>query len=274
MCSYFSLWYLVAKLIAEGVVLLESTKSIAQKGGFMKGLKDGLPVGLGYIPISLACGISAVKVGLPLKLVALLSALIYSGSGQMAAQTLYAALETSILMYALNIFIINCRYVLFSISIAQRFDKSMGTLQRILFGFLNTDEIYVVAMKQRGELGASYLFGLATIPYIGFFFGNVMGVLFTNFLPESVISALGIMIYAMFIALIIPPAKHSKPVAIVTTIALVLSFVMECIPAIKANIKPGLIIVICAVVTATIGAIAFPIKQEEEAQQGGGAVNE
>ena len=240
----------------------------------MKGLKDGLPVGLGYIPIALACGIMAAQVGLPFNLAELLSALIYSGSGQVAAQTLYAACETSIFMYALTIFIMNCRYLLFSISIAQKFDKSMGTFQRIIFGLFNTDEIYVVAMKKQGLLGASYLFGLATIPYIGFFVGNLLGVLFTNLLPQTVTSALAIMIYAMFIALIIPPAKHSKSVAIVTTIALALSFVMECIPAVKIHLQPGLIIVICAVVTATIGAIAFPIKAEEEAKKEGGNVNE
>ncbi len=257
---------------------MENTTKLARRGGFMKGLKDGLPIGLGYLPISLACGIMAAKVGLPFKFAELLSLLIYSGSGQVAAQTLYAGMETSILMYALTIFVMNCRYILFSISIAQRFDKSMGTLQRIIFGFFNTDEIYVVAMKQQGLLSAPYLFGISVFPYLGFLIGNTAGILFTNFLPKPVISALGIMIYAMFIALIIPPAKHSKPVAIVTLIALAMSFIMECIPAIKAHLQPGLIIIICAVVTATIGAIAFPVKQEQEADETetdeGGAVNE
>lgn len=255
---------------------MENTAKLAKHGGFMKGLRDGLPIGLGYLPVSLACGIMAAKVGIPFKFAELLSLLIYSGSGQVAAQTLYAGMETSILMYALTIFVMNCRYILFSISIAQRFDKSMGTLQRIIFGFFNTDEIYVVAMKQKGQLSAPYLFGISVCPYLGFLIGNTAGILFTNFLPKSVTSALGIMIYAMFIALIIPPAKHSKPVAIVTLIALAMSFVMECIPAIKAHLQPGLIIIICAVVTATIGAIAFPVKQESEGEETseGGAVNE
>lgn len=254
---------------------MENTAKLAKRGEFMKGLKDGLPIGLGYLPISLACGIMAAKVGIPFKFAELLSLLIYSGSGQAAAQTLYGAAETSILMYALTIFVMNCRYILFSISIAQRFDKSMGTLQRIIFGFFNTDEIYVVAMKQQGELSAPYLFGISVCPYLGFLIGNTAGVLFTNFLPEPVTSALGIMIYAMFIALIIPPAKHSKPVAIVTSIALAISFILECIPTIKAHMGPGITVIICAVVTATIGAIAFPVKQDEEATNDeGGAVNE
>lgn len=239
----------------------------------MKGLKDGLPIGLGYLPISLACGILAAKVKIPFKLAELLSMLIYSGSGQAVAQNLYAAAEKSIFMYALTIFIMNCRYILFSIAIAQKFDKSMGTLQRIIFGFFNTDEIYVVAMKQKGELSAPYLFGIATLPYVGFFIGNTAGMLFTSVMPKPVISALGIMLYAMFIALIIPPAKHSKPVAIVTLIAVALSVIMECVPAIKElNLQPGVIIVICAVVTGTIGALVFPVKQDEpEAEEGGNA---
>lgn len=255
------------------MILLENTAKLANQSGFMKGLKDGLPIGLGYFPVALACGIMAAKVGIPFKFAELLSLLIYSASGQVAVQNLYAGMESSILMYALTIFVMNCRYILFSVSIAQKFDKSMGVLQRIIFGFFNADEIYVLAMKQQGELGAPYLFGIAVCPYLGFLIGNTAGVIFTNFLPKSIISALGIMIYAMFIALIIPPAKHSKPVAIVTLIALCMSFLMECIPAIKSNLGPGITIIICAVVTATIGAIVFPVKQEDDVDEGG-TVNE
>lgn len=257
------------EIILKGVIRLENVKENSKSMGFMQGLKDGLPVGLGYIPISIACGIMAIKVGLNFGIAELLSALIYSGSGQAAAQTLYAGCEASILMYALTIFVMNCRYVLFSISIAQKFDKDMGPLQRIIFGFFNTDEIYVVAMKQKGDLNFPYLMGLATLPYLGFFLGNTFGLLFTNLMPDSVKSALGIMLYAMFIALVVPPAKHSKPMAIVTVIAIAMSIFMECIPAVKACLGSGIIIIICAVVTATIGALAFPIKESEESVEGG-----
>lgn len=236
------------------------------KKEFLRGLKDGYPIGLGYIPVSMAVGIGGIKCGMPFNLLEILSMLIYSGTGQLTAQNLYAAGETAVLMYAITLFIINCRYILFSISMAQKFGKSMGTLQRIIYGFFNTDEIYAIAMKQRGDLEAPYLFGLATIPYIGFLVGNTLGAVFTNLLPPSISSALNIMLYAMLIAMIVPPAKRSKPMFIVTLIALALSYVMEC-TGVKAYIQPGLIIVICAVVTALIGAVLFPVEEDEEEEE-------
>lgn len=253
---------------------MESTRKVPRREEFIRGLKEGIPIGLGYIPISIACGIMAIKVGLSFGIAELLSMLIYSGSGQAAAQTLYAGCETSIFMFALTIFIMNCRYILFSISIAQKFDKDMGPLQRIIFGFFNTDEIYVVAMKQNGKLNFPYLMGLASFPYIGFLIGNTFGLLFTNLMPDAVKSALGIMLYAMFIALVVPPAKHSKPMTIVTAIAIALSIIMECIPAVKACLGSGIIIIICAVVTATIGAFLFPIKNAESEIQAEGGQNQ
>lgn len=238
--------------------------STVKKKGYMQGFKDGIPIGLGYIPVSMACGISAAKAGLSFGMSEIMSLLMYTGSGQAAGLNLFVGGETAIMMYIITLFVMNCRYILFSVSIAQKFDKSMGTLQRIGFGLFNTDEIFGVAMQQKGLLNSSYLFGLATVPYIGFIVGNTLGACFTSLLPASVVSALGIMLCAMFIAIIVPAAKESKPVLFVVLIALVLSFVLECIPFIKANLTSGWTIIICAVVTSLIGAIAFPIEEEAE----------
>ena len=243
---------------------MEKVKVSNWKSDYFLGFKDGIPVALGYIPIAIACGIMGAKSGLPLNLLSWLSALIYSGSGQGAAQNLYAAGETSIFVYALTLFIANCRYILLSISIAQRFDRSMKTLQRVVFGFFHTDEIFVVAMKKSGELGSGYLFGLVTFPYITFVVSDIMGAFFADLMPHAISSALGIMLYAMFIALIVPPAKHSKKMTVVTLIAISMSVIMECIPTIKGMISPGFIIIICAIVTATAGAILFPVEEEND----------
>lgn len=234
-----------------------------KKKGYMQGFKDGIPIGLGYIPVSMACGIAAAKAGLSFGMSEIMSILMYTGSGQAAALNLFVGGETAIMMYVITLFVMNCRYMLFSMSIAQKFDKSMGTLQRISFGLLNTDEIFGMAMKEKGLLGFPYLLGLGTAPYIGFVLGNTIGACFTNLLPAAITSALGIMLPAMFIAIIVPSAKESKPVLIVVLIALVLSFVLECIPFIKENLTSGWTIIMCAIVTSLIGAIAFPVEEME-----------
>lgn len=232
--------------------------------GFMKGFKDGIPVALGYIPIALACSIAGIQAGLGIKLTELLGTMVFSGSGQKAAIDLFVSGETAVIMYALTLFVVNCRYMLFAISIAQRFDPNMKTWQRVLFGILNTDEIFGVAMKEKGTLESSYLIGLGTSPYIGFFVGTTLGAIATDFLPVSLRSVLGIMLYAMFIAIIVPSAKKSKAVTTVVLIALGLSAVMECIPAVKAHLEASWIIIICAVVTSLIGALLFPMKEGEK----------
>lgn len=241
---------------------MENCTGVDKPKGFMKGFKDGMPIALGYIPISIACAISAIKAGLSFGVSELLGAALFTGTGQQAAINLLKGGETAIIMYAITLFVINCRYMLFAISIAQRFEKGMKLWQKILFGILNTDEIFGFAMKEKGTLSPSYLLGLGTSPYIGFFVGTTVGSLVTDLLPASISSALGIILFAMFIAIIVPAAKESKSARGVIFIALALSVIMECVPTIKVYLDASWIIIICAIATSLIGAWLFPIKEE------------
>ena len=234
------------------------------RNDYIRGLKDGLPIGVGYIPISIACGISASSAGIPFFISQLLCMLIYSGSGQATAINLFAGGETSILMYGLTLFVMNCRYMLFSMSLAQRLDPSTGMLHKILVGAFNTDEIFGVAIKEKGDISAKYFLGVATLPYIGFLSGNIMGSLCADLLPASVSSAMGIMLFALFIAIIVPPAKESRNILWVVLIALGLSVILECIPVVTKHLTSGWIIIICAIVTSLICAACFPVKEERE----------
>ncbi len=247
------------------MILLGEVDAKVKSGGYIKGFKDGIPIGLGYVPVSMACGIMACKAGLGFGLAQLMGMLLYTASGQSAAITLLNNGETAIIMYALTMFVMNFRYVILSMSIAQKFDVNMNTFERVAFGLLNTDEIFGVAMKEKGDLKASYLFGLATVPYLGFIIGNAVGSFSTGLLPASVSSALGIIIYGMFIAIIVPPAKESKPVLMVVLMALAASIVLECIPFVIQYLTPGWVIIICAVVTAAVGALLFPVEEKEAA---------
>ncbi len=240
---------------------MNKTKSLSD---YARGLKDGIPIGIGYIPFSMACGIAASKAGIHFWISQLLALVIYSGSGQATAIKLFESGETSILMYALTLFVMNCRYMLFSISLSQRLDPSMSMLQKIIVGSLNTDEVFAVAVREKGYITSKYFLGVATIPYICFALGNVLGSCANDLLPHSVSSALGIMLFAMFIALIVPAAKESKPVLNVVLIAFVLSVILECIPVITKHLSSSWIIIICAIVTSLIGAWLFPVSEEKE----------
>ncbi len=234
------------------------------KSDYLRGLKDGVPIGLGYIPLAIACGIATSKAGIPFLLSQLMEILIYSGSGLTAAITLFKGGETVVIMYALAILVANCRYMIFSMSLAQRLDPSMNLIERILVGALNTDEVFGVVIKEKGYIKFKYFLGVATMPFVCFALGNALGSFTTDLLPDFISSALGIIIYAMFIALIVPSAKESKPIFVVVAIALIISIIFECIPAVTQFLSAGWIVILCAIITSAIGALLFPVEEKEE----------
>ena len=236
----------------------------SQASGYKKGLMDGLPICLGYLPISFAFGITAAKIGLSVWLSELMSAITYTGAGQMSALNLIKGGEELAITFALTMFVVNCRYILLSLSLSQKLDRSMNVLQRMLFSFFNTDEIFAVAIQEEGYLKSSYLFGVATLPYIGWLVGSILGVLFTDLLPPSLGAALGMLIYGMYLAIIVPPAKKSKPITFVILNAIIISVLLECNPIVRAYLSPAWIIIICAIVTSVIGAVFFPMETAKE----------
>lgn len=244
--------------------LLVENNTTIKESGFKKGFRDGFPICLGYFPIAFAFGVAAAKAGFTLWLAELMNALIYSGSGEFALLNLVKGGETLIFTYALTIFVINCRYILLSLSLSQRLDPKMNVFQRMIFSFFNTDEIFAIATRERGKLKAPYLFGIATLPYIGWLSGTIIGCLFTDLMPLSISSAMGIILYAMFVFTIVPPAKTSKPVLWVVIISVIISVILECTPFIVERISSGWIVIICTVVASLIGAVFFPIEDKEE----------
>lgn len=230
---------------------------------FKRGFKDGLAICLGYVPIAFAFGVAATKLGFKFWLSEFMGALVYTASGQFSLLNLIQGGEELLFTYALTIFVVNCRYILLSLSLSQRLDKNMGVLERMAFGFFNTDEIFAVANGREGKLQAPYLFGIATLPFFGWTLGTAAGCLFTNIMPASVSAAMGIIVYAMYLAIVIPPAKTSKPIAFVLLISTIISVLLECNPLVRGALSPGWIIIICAVATSLIGAIFFPVEDGE-----------
>ena len=224
------------------------------------GLRHGIPIGLGYLSVAFAFGIQAVALGLQPLQALLISMTNVTSAGQLAGISLMAA-GSSLMEMALTQLTINLRYALMSLSLSRKLDGSMGTLQRMIFSFANTDEIFAVASSQPGKIGKHYLYGLMLAPWIGWSLGTFLGAAAGTLLPAFVRSALGIAIYGMFLAIILPPARKSRPVRFVVLTAVALSLCFHYIPGLN-TVSSGFVIIICGVLAAALGAWRFPAEED------------
>ncbi len=232
---------------------------------FKNGLYDGLPIGLGYFSVSIAFGLKASILGIPVFMSILISMTNLTSAGQLSGILIIASLGT-ILELILAQIIINARYFLMSISLSQKLDKSFNFKRKLFFSAFVTDEIFAVAITKSQNLNNKYFYGLIILPYVGWALGTALGAVLGNVLPASIQSALGIMLYAMFIAIIVPPSTKSVSVALAVVLSAGISCLLYFVPFLQANISQGIAIIISALVSAGIIAYFFPIKikQEEE----------
>ena len=231
------------------------------RGEFGKGVRHGIPIALGYLSVSFAFGMKAVGDGLTWLQAVLISATNLTSAGQMAGLPLMTG-GASLTEMALTQLTINLRYGLMSLSLGRKLDGSMGTLQRLIFSFANTDEIFAVASSQPGKVGKRYLYGLMLTPFLGWTLGTLLGGVAGTLLPDFVRSALGIAIYGMFLAIILPPARERKPVRFVVICAVALSMCFRWMPGLN-RISGGFAIILCAVISAAAGAARYPETEED-----------
>ncbi len=228
---------------------------------FKKGFIDGVPIGLGYFPVSFSFGILAVSHGLTWWEAVLISMTNLTSAGQFAGLSIMVALGSFFEM-AIAQLIINLRYSLMSISLSQKVDSSISGIFRWLTGFGVTDEIYVIAMRKKGSVGRRYFFGLFSLPYVGWALGTLTGALCGKILPQMMCNALGIALYGMFIAIIVPEMRKNKKILAVVSVAVALSCAFKWIPLLS-SISIGFVIIICAIVASAFGAYFFPIAEKE-----------
>ena len=231
---------------------------------FTRGFKDGVPIGLGYLSVAFTFGIMAVRGGLSIAQAALISMTNVTSAGQLAGLELMIA-SAPLFEMALTQLVINLRYALMSLSLSQKMDSSMTVPRRMIFAFCNTDEVFAVASGQPGTVGISYLTGLMTAPYFGWALGTLLGAAAGSLLPELILNALGVAIYGMFIAIIIPPARKSRSVRAALILAALLACVMRYTPCLK-NISGGFAVILCAVPVSAFCAKMFPIREEGDEQ--------
>lgn len=227
---------------------------------FALGMKAGMPVCVGYFSVSFGFGAMAVAQGLSVWHAILISATNLTSAGQFAGLTVIVA-GAAIIEMILTQLVINSRYALMSLALGPRFGPSVGIGKRLIAAFFNTDEIFALGMAREGKLTTSYFVGAGTVAALGWIGGTAMGALAGSVLPLSVRAALGVMLYGMFIAIVVPQARQEKSILLNMILALVFSCLFAWVPGLK-DVSTGLAIVICTVAAAVISAVAFPVDEE------------
>jgi predicted branched-subunit amino acid permease len=245
-----------------GKKTMRTMDSNTKKQDFFQGLRDGIPIALGYLSVSFSFGILALAAGLSVFQGALMSLTNVTSAGQFAGLKIIAAGGT-ILEVILTQFIINLRYALMSLSLSQKLSDDVTWWQRLVIAFANTDEIFAVAMAHQKSLTFSYMLGLQILPVAGWTLGTVLGSVAAGLMPTAVSTAMSVALYGMFIAIVLPAAKKSRPVLLVAALAVVLSCCLYYIPAL-GFISDGIGIILVTVIAAGVGAALFPVKKEED----------
>lgn len=228
---------------------------------YKSGIKDGIPIFLGYLAVSFAFGIQASAINLSAFQAGLMSLTNLTSAGQFAALATIAA-GGSYFEMGLTQAVLNLRYLLMSCSLSQKLKEDTPFYHRFFIAFGVTDEIFGVSVCREEALSPFYSYGVMSVAVPGWVLGTVLGVVSGGFLPKEITNALGIAIYGMFIAIIIPASKKDKAVLGVVMSAMLLSCGFYYLPFLR-EISSGIRVIIITVAVSAAAALLFPRKEEQ-----------
>lgn len=226
---------------------------------FLEGVRDGIPIALGYFAVSFSLGIAAKNASVTLWEGMLASALCMASAGQYALFTLIGA-SASLWEVALVSLITNARYFLMSCALSQKIDPAMKNHHRFIFGGVVTDEIFGITINRKGYLNPWYNYGAMAVSVPGWTLGTGLGILMGTLLPARIVSALSVALYGMFLAVIIPPAKKDKVILGCVIVSFLLSFLFGALPLLS-SISEGTKTIMLTLLIAGGAALLFPIKE-------------
>lgn len=225
---------------------------------FKEGLKAGIPIGIGYFAVAFSMGILAASAGLNPFQGFLASALITASAGENAA--LIAIREAvPYIQIAMITVVANIRYVLMSFALSQKISPETKMIHRFLLGFWLTDEFFALAIQQEPYCDPFYSYGAISFAWPCWALGTALGVALGNILPARIVSALSVAIFGMFLAIIIPPAKKSKPIAILIVLSFLLSYLLSCF----SPLSESSVTIVLTITISSFAAIVFPVKGED-----------
>lgn len=236
-----------------------------RRATFLRGLKDGIPIGLGYLAVAFSLGIAARNAGMTSLQGFVMSWLGLASAGEYAAITVIAASGTYWEMAAVTV-VANIRYLLMSFALSQRLSPKTGIAHRLAIGYGVTDELFGIAVHQPAPLDPVYSYGSYAIAVPCWAAGTALGVIAGNLLPLRVVSALSVALFGMFIAVIIPPARKDRAVLLFVALSFLASFAAAKLPGVSA-LSSGTRTILLTVVLAAAAAGFFPIREEEESDE-------
>lgn len=241
-----------------------------EKSIFKQGLKDGLPIGLGYLPLAFTLGVNATTGGFKFLASILMSMLSFTGVGQMTGMALMLENATYVSVF-IALLVINLRNIVLSLSLSQRLDNDASFWKRLIISMGNTDEIFALTIMREGKIPSNYFLGVMTLPYLSWTLGAIIGSLATTLVPQDICIAMGMALYAMLIASVVPAMKKSKPVLFVAILSGILSLIMQGIKPVDQALISFLgksahsyVLVVGSLLSAGITALIWPLKDTEE----------
>lgn len=240
-----------------------STVNQDDRSWFLRGMRDGVPIALGYLAVAFTLGIAARNAGLTAFQATLASFLNNASAGEYAGFTVIRE-QLSYVEMAVMIFITNMRYLLMSCALSQKLSERTSLPERMLVGFGVTDEIFGVSVAVPGYLNPRYSYGLMSVAVPGWALGTCLGVVMGNVLPASVVSALSVGLYGMFIAVIVPPARHNRVLACLIVLSMAASLLLSRV-APFSGLSSGMRVIILTVALSAAAAALFPVKEEDDA---------
>lgn len=238
----------------RGLLMMESHGT-----WYVRGLRDGVPIGLGYLAVSFTLGIAAKVSGLTAGQATLMSLLNNTSAGEFAALGLIAA-GAPYWEMAFTQFVINLRYMLMSCALSQKIAPETPTWQRLLMGYTVTDEIFGISAAVPDRLDPYYCFGAISVAAPGWALGTCLGILMGEALPVRIVSALSVALYGMFLAVILPPARKNRVIAGVVVISMLLSAFFTWVPVLS-GISSGMRMIILTVLVSGAAALWFPVRE-------------
>lgn len=231
------------------------------KSAFLKGLKDGIPIGLGYFAVAFSLGVAAKNAGMTPFQGFLVSLLCNASAGEYVGFTMIAA-GVTYLEIAIGTMVANARYLLMSCALSQRTAPGMPLHHRLLMAFHVTDELFGIAISRPGYLNPYYSYGAVLTAAPPWAIGTALGVIAGNLLSPRLVSAFSVALYGMFLAVIIPPARKDRVIAGLIIVCFTISYIAANLPALS-GISEGTRTIILTVIIAALAAILFPKKNEE-----------
>ena len=235
---------------------------MSKKESFLSGMRDGIPIALGYFAVSFSFGILAVSGGLSPWEAGLISLTNLTSAGQFAGLEVIVAGGTY-LELMLTQLVINLRYLLMSFSLSQKLRMDEPRVHRMILAFGITDEIFGISIGQKDKVSAFYHYGAMCVAIPGWTLGTVVGAIFGNILPVMVVNALSVALYGMFIAIVIPPAKQDKNILSAVVVAMIAGLAFSVVPYLR-DISSGFSIIIITVSISAVMAFVAPLGKNRE----------